>query len=186
MSDTKFGRLANEVVSGGTQRPADPSASLGAAIGGGIAWTALLVYLAFVSPWMLVFVIGLAVSIMLHELGHFWTARRSGMKATQFFLGFGPRVWSIHRNGVEYGLRAIPLGGFVKIVGMTNLDEVAERTAALNGDGRIGVGAHLRRRVQRALGLAGGARGVDQHQIAGQMPVGVRARPGCERGRGSR
>jgi len=126
MSDTKFGRLANEVVSGGTQRPAEPGASLGAAVGGGIAWVALLVYLALVSPWMLVFVIGLAVSIMLHELGHFWTARRSGMKATQFFLGFGPRVWSVHRNGVEYGLRAIPLGGFVKIVGMTNLDEVAE------------------------------------------------------------
>jgi hypothetical protein len=66
------------------------------------------------------------VSIMLHELGHFWTARRSGMRATQFFLGFGPRVWSTHRNGVEYGVRAIPLGGFVKIIGMTNIDEVAE------------------------------------------------------------
>jgi membrane-associated protease RseP (regulator of RpoE activity) len=62
---------------------------------------------------------------MLHELGHFWTARKSGMKATQFFLGFGPRVWSTHRNGVEYGLRAIPLGGFVKIIGMSNVDEVA-------------------------------------------------------------
>jgi membrane-associated protease RseP (regulator of RpoE activity) len=46
------------------------------------------------------------------------------MKVTQFFMGFGPRVWSTHRNGVEYGVRAIPAGAFVRIIGMNNLDEV--------------------------------------------------------------
>jgi membrane-associated protease RseP (regulator of RpoE activity) len=46
------------------------------------------------------------------------------MKVTQFFMGFGPRVWSFHRGGVEYGVRALPLGAFVRIVGMNNLDEV--------------------------------------------------------------
>jgi membrane-associated protease RseP (regulator of RpoE activity) len=46
------------------------------------------------------------------------------MKVTQFFMGFGPRVWSFHRNGIEYGLRLIPLGAFVRIIGMNNLDEI--------------------------------------------------------------
>jgi len=46
------------------------------------------------------------------------------MKRTQFFMGFGPKLWSMHRNGVEYGVRALPLGAFVRIVGMNNLDPV--------------------------------------------------------------
>lgn len=122
----RFERVKVEVVSGGTQSPEAPAqATPQSMLVGTLAWLALFVVLAIISPWMVVFVLGLAVSIMLHELGHFWTARRSGMKATQFFLGFGPRIWSTHRNGVEYGVRAIPLGGFVKIIGMTNVDEVA-------------------------------------------------------------
>ncbi len=74
----------------------------------------------------LVFVIGLIVMIFLHELGHFMTARWTGMKSTQFFLGFGPRIWSFRRGEVEYGLRAIPAGAFVRIVGMNNLDPVED------------------------------------------------------------
>ena len=105
--------------------PEAPDASeRSSALIGLVAWIALFAFLAAQSPWMVVFAVGLAASILLHELGHFWTARRSGMKATQFFLGFGPRIWSIHRNGVEYGVRSIPLGGFVKIIGMSNVDEV--------------------------------------------------------------
>ena len=122
---SRFDRVKVEVVSGGTQSATAPEqATRSTMIIGTLAWIALFVVLSFYSPWMVVFVLGLAISIMLHELGHFWTARKSGMKATQFFLGFGPRVWSTHRNGVEYGVRAIPLGGFVKIIGMTNVDEV--------------------------------------------------------------
>ena len=122
---SRFDRVKVEVVSGGTQSAHAPEqATRSTMIIGTVAWIALFIVLGIVSPWMVVFVLGLAVSIMLHELGHFWTARKSGMKATQFFLGFGPRVWSTHRNGVEYGVRAIPLGGFVKIIGMTNVDEV--------------------------------------------------------------
>ena len=70
------------------------------------------------------FVVALLVSVTLHEAGHFLTARRYGMKATQFFCGFGPTVWSRQRGETEYGIKAIPAGGFVKIVGMTQLEEV--------------------------------------------------------------
>jgi membrane-associated protease RseP (regulator of RpoE activity) len=62
--------------------------------------------------------------IMLHELGHFLTAKRAGMKVTEFFVGFGPRVWSFTRGETEYGVKAFPLGGYCRIVGMTNLDVV--------------------------------------------------------------
>ncbi|HEX6477163.1 MAG TPA: M50 family metallopeptidase, partial [Acidimicrobiales bacterium] len=62
--------------------------------------------------------------IMLHELGHFATAKWGHMKVTEYFLGFGPRLWSIHRGETEYGVKAIPAGGYVKIIGMSNLEEV--------------------------------------------------------------
>ena len=70
------------------------------------------------------FVIALLTSVMIHEAGHFYTARRYGMKATQFFVGFGPTLWSTRRGETEYGIKAIPAGGFVKIVGMTPLEDV--------------------------------------------------------------
>ena len=63
--------------------------------------------------------------IMLHELGHFLAAKRSGMKVTEFFVGFGPRLWSFTRGETEYGVKAVPLGGYCRIIGMTNLEEVA-------------------------------------------------------------
>jgi membrane-associated protease RseP (regulator of RpoE activity) len=72
----------------------------------------------------LAFVVALLTSVMIHEGGHFFTARRYGMKATQFFVGFGPTLWSTKRGETEYGVKAIPAGGFVKIIGMTPLEEV--------------------------------------------------------------
>ena len=69
-------------------------------------------------------IVVLLVSIMLHEAGHFLTAKHYGMKATRFFLGFGPTLWSTHRGETEYGVKALPAGGFVKIVGMTPLEEL--------------------------------------------------------------
>jgi membrane-associated protease RseP (regulator of RpoE activity) len=68
-------------------------------------------------------ILAVVLMIMLHELGHFATAKWSGMKVTEFFLGFGPRLWSIRKGETEYGVKALPLGGYVKIVGMHNLDE---------------------------------------------------------------
>ncbi|HSS09800.1 MAG TPA: RIP metalloprotease [Acidimicrobiales bacterium] len=72
----------------------------------------------------LLVIFALVAMIMLHELGHFATAKWGGMKVTQYFLGFGPRLWSIRRGETEYGVKAIPAGGYVKIIGMNNLEEV--------------------------------------------------------------
>jgi membrane-associated protease RseP (regulator of RpoE activity) len=67
----------------------------------------------------------LLLSVMLHEAGHFATAKVFGMKASRFFVGFGPTIWSFKRGETEYGVKAIPAGGFVKIEGMTALEELA-------------------------------------------------------------
>lgn len=69
-------------------------------------------------------VVAIFVMIMLHEFGHFITAKWAGMKVTEFFVGFGPRIWSIRRGETEYGVKAIPVGGYCKIIGMTNLEPV--------------------------------------------------------------
>jgi membrane-associated protease RseP (regulator of RpoE activity) len=69
-----------------------------------------------------------AVAIVLfvtaHEAGHFAAAKAVGMKATEFFFGFGPKLWSTRRGETEYGVKALPFGGFVRIVGMNPLEEV--------------------------------------------------------------
>ena len=72
----------------------------------------------------LIFLFALLFSVMLHETGHFVTAKKFGMKCTRYFVGFGPTIWSRQRGETEYGVKAVPLGGFVKIVGMTSMDEV--------------------------------------------------------------
>ena len=69
-------------------------------------------------------VVAIIVMIMLHELGHFATAKWAGMKVTEYFLGFGPRLWSIRKGETEYGVKAIPAGGYVKIIGMSNIEKV--------------------------------------------------------------
>jgi len=73
---------------------------------------------------VLIVVAALVIMIMLHELGHLVTAKWGGMKVTEYFLGFGPRLWSIRRGETEYGIKAIPAGGYVKILGMTSLEQV--------------------------------------------------------------
>ena len=72
-----------------------------------------------------IFAVGILVSVCLHEAGHLLTAKRFGMKATQYFAGFGPTLFSFRRGETEYGLKAVPAGGFVKIIGMTPLEDVA-------------------------------------------------------------
>ena len=70
-----------------------------------------------------IFIVALLVSVMLHETGHFVLAKKFGMKVTRYFVGFGPTIWSTWRGETEYGIKALPFGGFVKIVGMHSLDD---------------------------------------------------------------
>jgi len=92
-----------------------------------LAIVAGLVALAIFRPGSrdaLAIVVGIVVMVMLHEAGHYFAAKRTGMKATEFFLGFGPKLWSFKRGETEFGVKAVLLGGYVRIIGMTNLEEV--------------------------------------------------------------
>jgi membrane-associated protease RseP (regulator of RpoE activity) len=122
----RTGRLANEVMAGGSVVEKGDDELVGGVRGlvGVIGVVALIGVLGVFNVWWLVFVIGVLISIFMHELGHFMTARWTGMKATQFFIGFGPRLWSFRKGETEYGVRALPLGAFVRIIGMNNMDEV--------------------------------------------------------------
>ncbi len=79
---------------------------------------------------LLLFIAILVAIVMLHELGHFVTAKRAGMKVTEYFVGFGPRLWSVRRGETEYGVKAIPAGGYVRITGFTSVEEVAPEDEA--------------------------------------------------------
>jgi membrane-associated protease RseP (regulator of RpoE activity) len=72
---------------------------------------------------LVLFALAILVSVCLHEAGHMLTAKMFGMKVTRYFVGFGPTLWSFRRGETEYGIKALPIGGFVKIVGMTPQDE---------------------------------------------------------------
>jgi membrane-associated protease RseP (regulator of RpoE activity) len=71
-----------------------------------------------------VMLIGVVAMIVVHEGAHFVAAKSFGMKATEAFFGFGPRIWSTTRGETEYGVKAIPLGGYVRIIGMNPFEEV--------------------------------------------------------------
>ncbi|OZF43505.1 M50 family metallopeptidase [Rhodococcus sp. 14-1411-2a] len=74
---------------------------------------------------VVLFAVGIGVSIALHEAGHMWTAKALGMKVRRYYIGFGPKIFSFRRGETEYGLKAIPAGGFCDIAGMTAIDELA-------------------------------------------------------------
>ena len=73
---------------------------------------------------ILAFVVALLFSVMVHEFGHYLTARHYGMKVSEFFLGFGKRLWSTRRGETEFGIKAIPAGGYCRIEGMAPNDEM--------------------------------------------------------------
>ncbi len=68
---------------------------------------------------VLAFIFALLFSVMVHEFGHYITAKRYGMRVTEFFLGFGKRLWSTQRGETEFGVKAIPAGGYCRISGMS-------------------------------------------------------------------
>lgn len=73
----------------------------------------------------IVAIVALVLFVTAHEAGHFLAAKATGMKATEFFFGFGPRLWSFRKGETEYGIKAIPAGGYVRIVGMNPFEDVA-------------------------------------------------------------
>jgi membrane-associated protease RseP (regulator of RpoE activity) len=78
---------------------------------------------------IVLFALFILISVALHECGHMWMARATGMKVRRYFVGFGPTLWSTRRpnklGSTEYGVKAIPLGGFCDIAGMTSVEELA-------------------------------------------------------------
>ncbi|MGB6246142.1 M50 family metallopeptidase [Gordonia sp. (in: high G+C Gram-positive bacteria)] len=72
------------------------------------------------------FALALLISIAWHELGHMWAAQATGMKVRRYFVGFGPTLWSTRRGETEYGIKALPLGGFCDIAGMTPHEELTD------------------------------------------------------------
>jgi len=74
---------------------------------------------------VIAFIVALLFSVMVHEAGHFVTARHFHMKVTEFFLGYGKRLWSFKRGETEFGIKAIPAGGYCRIVGMSVNEEVS-------------------------------------------------------------
>ena len=75
---------------------------------------------------VLAFVVALLLSVMIHEAGHYLTAKKFGMKVTEFFLGFGQKIWSTQRGETEFGIKAIPAGGYCRIVGMSPREELSQ------------------------------------------------------------
>lgn len=125
MSDTYL-KFRNEVMAGGaTDQPGQEDTAGGPrAVIALAVIVGLLALLGYWSMWALLLVLGLLVSIFLHEFGHYYTAKKTGMKVTQFFIFMGPKLWSFRRGETEYGIRMFPVGAFVRIVGMNNLDPV--------------------------------------------------------------
>ena len=63
---------------------------------------------------IIAFIVALLVSVMIHEFGHYITAKRFGMRISEFFVGFGKRLWSTQRGETEFGIKLIPAGGYCK------------------------------------------------------------------------
>ncbi|MEO6628849.1 MAG: site-2 protease family protein, partial [Aquihabitans sp.] len=113
MTDTRP-PITEAVPAGGTTgtdpEPAAESKPGGVPFAGArlAALIGVLALVGYLNPWTLLVIMALVVMITLHELGHFIMAKRAGMKATEFFLGFGPKIWSTQRGETEYGIKAIP------------------------------------------------------------------------------
>lgn len=90
-----------------------------------LVFIAVIIGLGFAAGYgeTVILVIVLILCVVAHEFGHYIAAKTGGVKVTEFFVGFGPRLWSVKRGETEYGVKGIPLGGYCRIVGMNNLEE---------------------------------------------------------------
>ena len=86
---------------------------------------------------ILIFVLLIALSIGLHEFGHFLPAKKFGVKVTEFMIGFGPAIWSRVKGETRYGLKVVPLGGYVRMIGMLPPAKESEQLATQASTGRF-------------------------------------------------
>lgn len=86
---------------------------------------------------IIVFIVGIMASIALHEVGHMVPAKKFGVKVTEYFIGFGPTVWSKRKGETDYGVKAIPLGGYVRMIGM--FPPRPDGTMRKSSTGRLGM-----------------------------------------------
>jgi membrane-associated protease RseP (regulator of RpoE activity) len=125
---TRADRIRSEIVAGGSAHEVSDD-ELAGGWSGALAMAVLVglyVWLFTINVYWFIFVVGLTLSIFLHEAGHFLTAKWTGMKVTQFFMFMGPRLWSFRRGETEYGVRLLPVGAFVRIIGMHRIDTDVE------------------------------------------------------------
>ncbi len=124
MSDT----TRTDAPSSATPPPVGPTAPPEGDVTSWVRRAAVAALVVVLGLWVslptLAIIAALVFMIFMHELGHYLTAKAAGMKVTEFFIGFGPRLWSFHRGETEYGFKAIPAGAYVRIIGMSNLEEV--------------------------------------------------------------
>jgi membrane-associated protease RseP (regulator of RpoE activity) len=117
------GEPPQRVTDGSTPQPGANGNRLSDMLRGAVILGAIVV-LSIRYPIPMAIVGAIIFFVFLHELGHYLTAKWAGMKVTEFFIGFGPRLWSFRRGETEYGFKAIPAGAYVKIIGMSNMEEV--------------------------------------------------------------
>jgi len=98
--------------------------SPGAWLGLGLLLMGLVLLGMLGGRWAVIIVVSIVVIIFMHEMGHYIAARLTGMKVTEFFLGFGPRIWSMRRGETAFGIKAIWAGAYVKVIGMSSLEEL--------------------------------------------------------------
>jgi membrane-associated protease RseP (regulator of RpoE activity) len=120
---------------------------------------------------VVLFAIGIGLSIALHEFGHLLTAKAFGMKATKYMVGFGPTIWSFKRGETEYGLKAIPAGGYVKIIGMTPLEDDDDERSAYPPAGAAPAVEPGTEPGTTAVAMAGGTDGPVAEKVA-RPPAG--------------
>ncbi|MDO5026108.1 MAG: site-2 protease family protein [Trueperella sp.] len=115
-------------------------------------------------PGILLLLVGLAISIALHELGHLIFAKAFGVKVSRYFVGFGPTLWSTKPGQTEYGIKAIPVGGFVAIAGMLAPAQPGTRT--VDADGNLTAAETARQAAAAELEPG------EEHQAFWRLPAG--------------
>lgn len=114
---------------------------------------------------MIILIIGVLISVALHELGHLMPAKKFGAAVPEYWIGFGPELWKTKRGGTTYGIKAILLGGYVRIVGMFPPTRPGEKVAKANGRPTLAEEARQQSRADIVEARRSGVTGVPFYQL---------------------